>query len=277
MQNSPILVIGASGKTGRRVADLLEAGGHLVRRASRSSETPFDWDDPRSWPTALAGVSAMYITYYPDLAFPDVPEKIEMLTKMAADAGVQRLVMLAGRGEPRAQVCEDIVRQSGLDYTLVRAAWFAQNFSEGFLYDAVMDGTLYLPAGAVAEPFVDIDDVAEVVAAALTDQSQNHVGQEYDVTGPRLLTFSDAVAEIGQTIGQSLEYQPITAEQFHAALNDLDGPLLADVFTEVCRQIFDGRNAYIGDGVERALGRAPRDFFEFCRQASARGAWPKAA
>ena len=181
MQNSPILVIGASGKTGRRVADLLEAGGHLVRRASRSSETPFDWDDPRSWPTALAGVSAMYITYYPDLAFPDVPEKIEMLTKMAADAGVQRLVMLAGRGEPRAQVCEDIVRQSGLDYTLVRAAWFAQNFSEGFLYDAVMDGTLYLPAGAVAEPFVDIDDVAEVVAAALTDQSQNHVGQEYDV------------------------------------------------------------------------------------------------
>ena len=275
MHSLPILVIGATGKTGRRVADLLEAGGHAVRRASRSSPTRFAWDEPDTWTRALEGISAVYINYYPDLAFPDVPAKIQKLTDMAAAAGVGRLVMLAGRGEPRAEACEEIVRRSGLDYTLVRAAWFAQNFSEGFLYDAVADGVLALPAGDVAEPLVDIDDVAEVVAAALTDP--RHARQEYDVTGPRLLSFHDATEELSRATGWTVAYQPISFEQFHAALIELDGPLLADVFTEVCRQIFDGRNSRLGDGVQRALGREPRDFAAFCAQATAAGAWNRAA
>jgi uncharacterized protein YbjT (DUF2867 family) len=275
MHSLPILVIGATGKTGRRVADLLEAEGHAVRRASRSSPTRFDWDEPDTWPRALEGVSAIYINYYPDLAFPDVPTKIQKLTAMAAAVGVKNLVMLAGRGEPRAEACEEIVRRSGLDYTLVRAAWFAQNFSEGFLYDAVAEGMLTLPAGDVAEPLVDIDDVAEIVAAALTDP--RHARQEYDVTGPRLLSFQDATEELSRATGWTVAYQPIGFEQFHAALIELDGPLLADVFTEVCRQIFDGRNARLGDGVQRALGREPRDFAAFCAQATAAGAWNRPA
>jgi uncharacterized protein YbjT (DUF2867 family) len=275
MQSSPILVIGATGKTGSRVADLLDAAGHNVRRASRSSETPFDWEDTKTWAPALAGVSAVYITYYPDLAFPGVPEKFQVLTEMAAAAGVGRLVMLAGRGEPRAEACEDVVRNSGIDYTLVRAAWFAQNFSEGFLYDSVMEGMLALPAGTVGEPFVDLDDVAEVVVAALTDP--RHAGQVYELTGPRLLTFDDAAAELSRSSGMSLTYQPITSEDFHAGLIDLAGPVMADVFTEVCRQIFDGRNAMLGDGVERALGRPARDFADYCTRAAAEGAWAKAA
>lgn len=275
MQSSPILIIGATGKTGRRVADLLEAGGHTVRRASRNAQTRFDWDDPATWTQVLSGVSAAYITYAPDLAFPGAPEKFLMLTEMARNAGVRRLVMLAGRGEPRAEICEEIIRKSGMEYTLVRAAWFAQNFSEGFLQEAVMDGTLALPAGDVAEPFVDIDDLAEVVVAALTEP--HHVGQEYEVTGPQLLTFEEATAELSLWTGQSLSYQAITSEQFREALTELGGPLLADVFTEVCRQIFDGRNAKLGNGVERALGRPPRAFSDFCARAAARGAWAKAA
>ncbi|SIT16390.1 Uncharacterized conserved protein YbjT, contains NAD(P)-binding and DUF2867 domains [Roseivivax lentus] len=275
MHSLPILVIGATGKTGRRVADRLEAEGHAVRRASRSSPTRFDWDEPDTWTRALQGISAVYINYYPDLAFPDVPAKIQKLTDMAAAVGVERLVMLAGRGEPRAEACEEIVRRSNLDYTLVRAAWFAQNFSEGFLYDAVTEGMLALPAGGVAEPLVDIDDVAEVVAAALIDP--RHARQEYDVTGPRLLSFHDATEEMSRATGWTVAYQPISLEQFHAALIELDGPLLADVFTEVCRQIFDGRNARLGDGVQRALGRKPRDFAAFCAQATAVGAWNRAA
>ena len=139
MQSSPILVIGATGKTGSRVADLLDAAGHNVRRASRSSETPFDWEDTETWAPALADVSAVYITYYPDLAFPGVPEKFQVLTEMAAAAGVGRLVMLAGRGEPRAEACEDVVRNSGIDYTLVRAAWFAQKLLRG-LFVRLRDG-----------------------------------------------------------------------------------------------------------------------------------------
>jgi uncharacterized protein YbjT (DUF2867 family) len=175
MQKHPILVIGASGKTGRRVASRLEAAGHVVRRSSRQSQHPFDWEKQSTWAPALAGTSAAYITFFPDLAFPGAPEKIKALTDFAAAAGVGRLVLLSGRGETHAQTCEGIVRTCGLDYTLVRASWFAQNFSEGYLHGPVMEGVLAMPAGDVAEPFVDIDDIAEVVVAALTDPRHERI------------------------------------------------------------------------------------------------------
>lgn len=275
MQTSPILVIGATGKTGRRVADRLEAAGHPVRRAARHTQTPFDWDDPATWGPALQGMRAAYITYFPDLAFPTAPEKIAALTRAAAETGTEKLVLLSGRGETHAQTCEDILRRSGLDYTLVRASWFAQNFSEGYLHGQVMEGTIALPAGNVAEPLVDIDDIAEVAVAALTDA--RHANQEYDITGPHLLTFHEVAAELGRATGRPVRYQPISLEQFHELATGMGGTMLADVFTEVCREVFDGRNATLGDGVERGLGRPPRSFADFCTSTAATGVWAKAA
>ncbi|MCB1787664.1 MAG: NAD(P)H-binding protein [Gammaproteobacteria bacterium] len=275
MQHQPILVIGASGKTGRRIAAQLAERGYPVRRGSRHSATPFDWDDADTWPAALAGAHAAYISYFPDLAFPGAPEKIEALTRAAAAAGVKRLVLLSGRGEHHAQRCEDIVRNSGLEYTLVRAAWFAQNFSEGYLRQPALNGVVALPAGDVREPIVDVDDIADVAVAALSEQG--HAGQLYEVTGPRLLTFGDAAAELSRAMRKTVRYQPITLKQFHAAMQDIAGPLVAGVFTEICCEVLDGRNASLGDGVQRALGRQPRDFSEFCRTAAAGGAWEQAA
>ncbi len=275
MQTSPILVIGATGKTGCRVADLLESAGRTVRRASRQSQTPFDWEKGETWGPALAGTKAVYVTYFPDLAFPGAPEHIKALTEAALAAGVGRLVLLSGRGETHAQTCEDIVRRSGLDYTLVRASWFAQNFSEGYLHGPVLEGVLALPAGEVAEPIVDIDDIAEVVVTALT--SPKHSRQEYDVTGPRLLTFHQVAAELGHATGTKVIYHPVSFEQFHEAMTGIGGPLVADVFTDICREVFDGRNATLGDGVQRALGRPARDFADFCAKAAAVGTWSKAA
>lgn len=275
MQKRPILVIGATGKTGRRVASLLETAGHAVRRGSRQSQTPFDWGHQSTWAPALDGVSAAYVTFFPDLSFPGAPENITALTEAAIAAGVDRLVLLSGRGESHAQTCEGIVRTCGLDYTLVRASWFAQNFSEGYLHGPVMEGMLAMPAGDVAEPFVDIDDIAEVVVGALTDP--RHSRKEYDVTGPRLLTFQQAAAELGQATGRPVVYQPISLDQFHAAMTLIGGAMVADVFTNVCRETLDGRNATLGDGVQRALGRPARDFADFCAAAAASGTWAKAA
>lgn len=275
MQKRPILVIGATGKTGRRVASLLESAGHAARRSSRQSRHPFDWENQSTWAPALAAVSAAYITFFPDLAFPGAPEKIKALTLAAKAVGVDRLVLLSGRGEAHAQTCEGIVRDSGLDYTLVRASWFAQNFSEGYLHGPVMEGVLAMPAGNVAEPFVDIDDIADVVVAALTDP--RHSRKEYDVTGPRLLTFHQVAEELGQATGRSVRYQPISLNQFHAAMTVIGGSVVADVFTNVCRETLDGRNAMLGDGVQRALGRPARDFADFCAAAAASGTWTRAA
>jgi len=271
----PILVIGSTGKTGRRIARTLAERGFSVRHGSRNSDTPFDWDRPETWPAALSGVSAAYVSYFPDLAFPGASEKIEALTKCAAEAGVGRLVLLSGRGETHAQHCEDIVRNCGLDYTLVRASWFAQNFSEGYLRDPALEGMIALPAGDVREPIVDVDDIADVAVAALTED--RHSGQLYEITGPRLLSFAEAAAELSAATGYEVRYLPITLEQFHASMTEIGGEFIADVFTGICRETLDGRNESLGDGVQRALGRDPRDFADFCRAAAASGAWSQAA
>ncbi|WP_299867922.1 NmrA family NAD(P)-binding protein [uncultured Hoeflea sp.] len=275
MSASPILVIGSTGKTGSRIVERLISKGFAVREGSRAAPIPFDWDEPASWTPALSGVKTAYVSYFPDLAFPGAAEKIEALTRVAAENGVRKLVLLSGRGEAHARQCEDIIRNSGLEFTLVRAAWFAQNFSEGYLRDPVLEGVVALPAGDIEEPIADVDDIADVAVAALTDDRHN--GELYEITGPRLLSFAEAAREISVAAGFPVRYQPITLEQFHEAMLGIGGELIADVFTEICRETLDGHNAYLTDGVQRALGREPRDFSDFCRQVAASGVWRRAA
>jgi len=275
MTTRPILIIGATGKTGRRIADRLTRDGHPVRLGSRSAAIPFDWEQPESWRPALSGVQAAYIAHYPDLAAAGAVDAIEQLVRIAREENVRKLVLLSGRGEVHAERSERIVAESGLAYTLVRAAWFAQNFSEGMLHPQVMAGQIALPAGSVAEPIVDVDDIADVAAAALTDS--RHDGRLYEVTGPELLTFADMADQLAQAAGHPVRYQPITLDQMRGGLLPDLGPAMADLVVEICRQTLDGRNARLGQGVWQALGRAPRSFFDFCQRAAAEGAWRKAA
>ncbi|MEJ2642047.1 MAG: NAD(P)H-binding protein [Desulfosarcinaceae bacterium] len=271
MTESPILIIGSTGKTGRRIVQKLREQGFRIREGSRHSQPVFDWTDPVTWPAAVAGVKAAYISYYPDLAAPGAPGTIEKLTACAREAGVERLVLLSGRGEHNAQRCEEIVRHSGLEYTLIRSSWFAQNFSEGALLGPVLSGMVAMPADGIREPFIDADDIAGVAVAALTDG--RHAGQLYEVTGPRLMTFAEAVQEIAGAAGREVAYQPITLDQFHTELTHEAGSEMADLLTDLCREVFDGRNESLGDGVQRALGRPPRDFADFVRSAAAAGVW----
>lgn len=272
----PILVIAATGKTGRRVADRLEAKGHAVRRASRSGDTPFDWNDEATWGPALAGTGAVYVVYSPDLAVPAAPDAITTFTALAKAQGVERLVLLSGRGEEAAERCERIVAAAGMPWTVVRASWFNQNFDEGAFHELVVGGAVTLPAGDVREPFIDIDDIADVAVAALTEDG--HDGEIYEVTGPRLMTFADAVAEIAEATGREIAYVQIPNEDFMAGLKaaGLDEEriwLLDYLFTTV----LDGRNASTADGVERALGRPARDFRDYARRVAATGVWNASA
>lgn len=275
MTNQPILVIGATGKTGLRVASKLEALGQTVRRGSRSSATPFDWENPDTWAPALQGVRAAYVTYFPDLAFPGAVEKLEALTVMAKEAGLQKLVLLSGRGEHHAKLGEEVVRNSGVPFTIVRSAWFAQNFSEGYLRDPILAGILPMPGGDIREPIIDIDDIADVAVAALSEDG--HDGQHYEVTGPELLSFAEMAAELSRATGRPIQYLPISFEDFHANVAQSGGDFVADVFTGIARETLDGRNAHTSDGVRRALGRAPRSFANFASKAVRSGTWNVAA
>lgn len=265
------LILGGNGKTGARVAQRLTARGLPVRLASRSAAQPFDWHDPSNWADALRGVASMYVTYFPDLAAPDASAHIRRLMSLAVDGGVQRIVLLSGRGEPQVTPSEEAVRESGLDYTILRAAWFSQNFSEGHLHGAVMSGELAFPAGDVAEPFIDIDDIADAAVAALTQPG--HSGETYELTGPRLLTFAEAVAEISRASGRSIRYVPVTSAEYAVGLAEHVPADQVGWLIDLFRHVLDGHNAYVDDGVARALGREPRDFTDFARAAAAAGAW----
>jgi uncharacterized protein YbjT (DUF2867 family) len=266
------LVVGGTGKTGRRVSERLQARGVPVRIGSRAAAIPFDWERPDTWGPAVAGVRRAYVTYYPDLAVPGALERLAAFTRVAVAAGVRRLVLLSGRGEEAALQGEQAVRESGAEWTILRAAWFSQNFSEGFFADQVKTGTVALPAGDVREPFVDVDDIAEIAEQALV--TDRHVGQVYELTGPRLMTFADAVAEIAKATGRAIAYAPVPLDEYQALLVQHEVPadfvwLVGYLFTEV----LDGRNASLTDGVLRALGRPARDFADYAREAAAAGSW----
>jgi uncharacterized protein YbjT (DUF2867 family) len=273
-QMETTLVLGGTGKTGRRVVARLKARGMLVRAGSRSGEPPFDWEDRDTWAPVLRDVGSAYLVYYPDLVAPGADATIASFAELAVSSGVRRLVLLSGRGEEEALRCEQVVRGAAADLTVLRSSWFSQNFSEDFLLEPVLSGEIALPAGDVAEPFVDAEDIADVAVAALTEDG--HAGQVYELTGPRLLTFADTAEEIAKATGRQITYLPVSPERFASVLAEADVPAeFVTMLTELFTRVLDGRNAHLTDGVQRALGRAPRDFGEYARSAAATGVWDR--
>ena len=268
----PTLVLGGTGKTGRRVVERLTRQHRPVRIGSRHGGVPFDWEDPATWAPALHGVGAAYISYFPDLAAPGAPEAVGSFAELAVATGVRRLVLLSGRGEEEAQASEKMLAGSGADWTVLRASWFAQNFSEGYLLDPVLGGDVALPAGDVREPFVDTDDIGDVAAAVLTQDG--HLGEVYELTGPRLLTFAEAVGAIADAAGRPITYTRIPVEDFAAGLAAEQVPAdIVELLMYLFTNVLDGRNASVADGVERVLGRPARDFTDYARDAAATGVW----
>ncbi|WP_436995109.1 NmrA family transcriptional regulator [Streptomyces sp. enrichment culture] len=269
-----VLVTAATGKTGRRVAERLATRGFAVRAGSRSGGTLFDWERPETWGPALEGAELAYAAYYPDLAAPGAEEALAAFGRLAAGAGVRRVVLLSGRGEPEAARVEEALRVaagSGVELAVVRASFFVQNFTEGALAEGVAAGEFTFPAGSVAEPFVDADDLADVVVAALTEDG--HAGAVHEVTGPRLVTFAEAAEELGAAAGREVRYVPVSEERYAADLAGYGLPepqaaWLAGLFAS----LLDGHNASVTDGVRRVLGREPRDFADAVKAAFAPGA-----
>lgn len=274
--NDLTLILGGTGKTGRKVAEYLGERGISTRIASRSMAPFFDWNERSTWAETLNGVTAAYITYAPDLAIPGATESIRDFVKQAVEQGVQRLVLLSGRGEEEAQLCERIVQKSGVEWTVVRASWFNQNFSEGEFLSMVQEGVITLPASDIPEPFVDVDDIAEVVVTALVEDGHN--GETYVVTGPRMLTFSEVAQEISLATEREIQFLQIPREDFTAGVTQSGAPKeIVWLLDYLFKTVLDGRNAYVCDGVRRALGREPTDFSEYAHRIAATGVWKVAA
>ena len=267
-----VVVTGASGRTGSRVAQSATAAGLTVRAASRAQG--FDWQDRSTWARVLRGADAAYLLYPSDIGAPGVADAVGALAREAVGIGVRRLVLLSSRGQDRARDAEEALHASGADWTVVRASWFAQNFSEGPLVEELrLSGELVFPAGEVREPFVDVRDIGDVVVAALTS-GDRYTGKTLAVSGPRLLTFGEAVAEIAEATGRELTYRAVSARAYGERLAGFGVPEReAGALVEAFEQLLDGRNAYLSDGVREVLGREPRDFTDFAREVAAAGTW----
>ena len=268
-----ILVIGGKGKTGRKVAECLTKHDQIVRIGSRSESPSFDWQDPSAWSAALEGMDKVYITFQPDLAVPGALEAIEGLTKEAKRSGIKKLVLLSGKGEREAELCEQVVIHSGIDYTIVRASWFNQNFSESFFLDPIIAGHVALPQAEVKVPYVDTDDIAEVAVAALLHEEHN--GQIYELTGSELLTFKEVIEQISMATGRNIGFTSISLNAYTKMLEEFKVPedyiwLINYLFTEV---LGDTRNSVVTNDIEKVLGRKAKDFSEYVLETAATGVW----
>jgi uncharacterized protein YbjT (DUF2867 family) len=272
MKSTTTLVIGGTGKTGRRVAERLAQARQPVRIGSRKAAVPFDWEDQKTWAAALRDVQAAYVTYQPDLAVPGALEVLSAFFAQALDAGVEKLVLLSGRGEPEALAAEDALRATQADWTILRASWFNQNFSENFFLDSILAGEVALPDSLAAEPFVDADDIADIAAAALT--SDAHLRQLYELTGPEAITFREAIAEIARATRRPIAFVPVSMRDYRAELQRQQvPPEVVDLVMYLFETVLDGRNTPVTDDVRRALGRAPRRFADYAQRTATTGVW----
>jgi len=272
MKKSPILIIGKNGKTGSRVNQRLQTLGYATRAVSRSTIPAFDWENSATWPDAIKGVKSAYVTYQPDLAVPNATGAIREFVQVARENGLEHIVLLSGRGEEGAQRAEDILKGSGISWNVVRCNWFSQNFSESFMLEGILAGELILPAADTVEPFVDTDDIADVVVALLTDPC--HRNKLYELSGPRALNFAQCIEEISEALGRPVKYTTVPIDTYINALREQGQPedlqwLLRELFTVV----FDGRNSLVTPGVEEVLGRPATDFKTYVNKTIESGVW----
>ncbi|TDP02240.1 NmrA family transcriptional regulator [Flavobacterium sp. 245] len=273
MSKKKILVLGSNGKTGRRVIERLKNNPDVeIRLGSRAEKIPFDWEKPETWEDVLQDIEIVYVTFQPDLAIPSAVETIQKFTVLATKSGVQKIVLLSGRGEKEAQVCEEIVKENVKKWTIVRASWFNQNFSESIFLEPILAGIVALPRAEALEPFTDADDIADVVLESLLNE--NHNSKTYELTGPRLLTFKEAVNTIAEASGRNITFQGLSLDEYTQMLKEYQVPddhiwLVNYLFEEV----LDGRNSHITSDIEKVLGRKAKDFSAYAKETAKTGIW----
>jgi uncharacterized protein YbjT (DUF2867 family) len=264
------LVLGATGKTGSRVADRLEAQHVPVRRASRSSVLArFDWDDPATHDPVLAGIDRVYLVG--PLLKSDFAAQVSAFLDRAEAAGVRHVTYLsihdidaAPHDTAQLGVEADLARRERMTHTILRPAWFMQNFSETFLQP--IDGQIAVPTGDGTEAFVDVDDIAAVAAATLLDPAAHH-GARYAVTGPQALTVAQAAQILGDATGQAIHHLDLDRDTWVAGLVANGVPDdYAQIMRALTQAIADGRGAQPTDVVAAITGTPARSFADFARQ-----------
>jgi uncharacterized protein YbjT (DUF2867 family) len=274
MTDHTVLVLGGTGKTARRLAPLLAAGGAQPRTAARSgADVVLDWYDETTHDPALAGVDAVYLV--PPALRLDHPPLVGRFLDRAERAGVRHVTFLSAHGidqappeAPLRAVELDLASRSGLTHSIVRPSWFMENFSESFFTPGIVQGVVAAPTGDGAEAFIAVDDIAAVAAATLLDPA-GHAGVAHDVTGPAALTMAEVAAIVGPHAGREVVHVDVDRDAW--VRQTVEAGLPGD-YAELLAGLFDliraGHGSRPGDTVQRVTGRAPATFEAYAARAA---------
>jgi uncharacterized protein YbjT (DUF2867 family) len=269
------LVLGATGKTGSRVANRLRSQGQAVRTAARSgAEAHFDWDDPQTYAPALHGVQRIYLLG--PIMRTDFADQVSAFLDQAEATGARHVTYLSAYGVDAAppqtatrSVELDLLSRPALTHTILRPAWFMQNFSETFLKP--IGGAIVVPTGDGAEAFVDAQDIAAVASATLADP-EAHAGAQYALTGPEALTLTEAAKIISEVSGETTAHVDIDRDQWVADVVAGGVPAAYGVVLRTLTEtIASGRGSRPTTDVEKVTGAVPTRFADFARRTAA--AW----
>jgi uncharacterized protein YbjT (DUF2867 family) len=265
-----VLVLGATGTTGSRVAAFLDQRHVPVRRATRNPATPgqvrFDWNDPDTHKRALDGVSAVYLVA--PVGAVDPAHAVEPFLRQALELGVRRVVQLSSsalsEGAPGLGAVHHLVRSMMPEWTVLRPSWFMQNFTgEHLVAQGVRDGEIVTATGTGRVGFIDADDIAAVAGHALTDAIPHNT--DHILTGPQALNYADAADIVTRHVGHPVRHRPVSVDDYAVRLAAGGIPAdFATVLAALDAGIACGAEDRVTTAVEDIIGRVPRAFEEFC-------------
>jgi uncharacterized protein YbjT (DUF2867 family) len=273
--NRRVLVLGATGKTGSRVAGTLSEQGVSVRTAARGgADIHFDWNNPATFEGALRGVTGVYLVS-PVMRI-DFAGVVSDFLDQAEHAGVQNVTYLSAYGMEHAlaevalrAVELDLESRSSFTHSIIRPAWFMQNFSETFLKP--VDDEIVVPSGTGAEAFVNAEDIASVAAATLAEP-ERHAGRAYAPAGPESLTLDQAAQIISAAVGRTILYRDTDRDEWVDAMVRSGVPAeYGEVLRTLTETIASGRGSQPNGDVLAATGAAPVSFADFAAETAA--AW----
>jgi len=224
-----ILITGATGTVGRSVLaalpqrtdlDIRAGVRDLARGAAALAAFPgvqpvsFDFADPASQDTALTGCDAVFL-----LRPPQLTDDFGDFIAHAGQSGVRHIVFLSVQGAKNNRFIphhktEQLLINSGLAYTLLRPAYFMQNFTTTLRADLVERHRIFLPAGRARFTLIDVNDIGRVAALVLTEPSSRHLGQAYTLTAQYRLTFQQMADQLTAGLGRKITYISPSPWQF---------------------------------------------------------------
>ncbi|MER5666947.1 SDR family oxidoreductase [Streptomyces mirabilis] len=266
-----IVVTGATGNVGRPLTQALAEAGEQVTAVSRHAATvpdgvrhvPADLAEPQGLTSALDGAKALFLLLSGDLHAPEA--RPTDIIHLAAASGVRRVVLLSSQGVATRplgpsriamRAVEDALRESGLDWAVLRPGGFASN-ALAWADSVRTQGMVAAPFGDVGVPIVDPADIAEVAAACLLDD--RHTGGVFELTGPEVITPRQQTEAVAAALGSPVRFHELTREEAKAAMTQFVPPELADDTLDIIAAP-NPAELRISPDVERVLGRAPSPF-----------------